>query len=128
MDPIANMLTMVRNASMAGKETVVVPFSKVKHAILETLAKHGFVKSVAKKTKGPFPFLEIGLEYNEKRPRINEIKMISKPSRRMYLGFKEIYPIKGGRGALVLSTPKGILTGAEARKDRIGGEVLFQIW
>jgi len=128
MDPISNMLTMIRNASESRKETMSIPFSRLKFSILESLAKQGFIKSVAKKTKGAFPALEINLEYVGKLPKIHEIKIISKPSRRLYLGFKEIHPVKNGRGTFVLSTPKGIMTGVEARKEKIGGEVLFQIW
>jgi len=128
MDPIGDMLTVIRNGSKVGKVSVVVPFSKIKLAILQSLEKISFIKSVTKKTKEKLPILEIGLAYVDKLPKIHEIKLISKPSRRVYLSVKEIKPVKNGRGEIILSTPKGILTGEAAKKMKVGGEALFEIW
>jgi len=118
---------MMKNASLAGKESVSFPSSKIKNAILECLKKEGFISSVSKK-KGGFPAVEVGLIYVDKKPRITEVKRISKQSKRVYFSMKNIHSVKNGSGLLVLSTPKGILSGKEARKEQVGGEALFKIW
>ena len=128
MDQIANMLIMIKNASLARKETVSFPYSKVKHAILNCLSKEGYITDVSKKTKKNFPILEATLLYKEEGPRIHDISRVSKPSRRVYMGVREIKSFKQGRGITVFSTPKGILIDKEARKELVGGEVLFTIW
>ena len=111
------------------KERVVVPYSKMKEQILNCLLKHNYLTEVIKKSQEGFPVLEIKLKYDEnKEPKVHDVKRISKPSRRMYFGQKDIKPVKQGTGLLVLSTPKGILVGSEARREHVGGEVLFQIW
>lgn len=122
------MLITIKNGSTASKHEVVVPFSKIKNAIAECLKKEGYVHSVSKKTKDGFPALAIGLSYAGRTPRVNDVARISKPSRRMYMGVKEIRPYKNGRGMTVLSTPKGIMSDKEARKEMVGGEILFKIW
>ena len=129
MDKIADMLVMVKNGSAAKKDVVTSPYSKYKHAIAECLKKNGFLKAVNKKrgTSG-FPVLELELVYTSKEPRVKFVKRISKPSRRMYFGTKDIRPVRNGYGLLVLSTPKGILDGNSARKEQVGGEALFKIW
>jgi small subunit ribosomal protein S8 len=127
-DPIADMIITIKNAGNASKEDVVIPYSKVKQAIATCLMKEGYVKSVAKKTKKGFPAIEIGIAYVGDAPRVNDVKRISKPSRRMYMGTKDIRPYKSGHGMTVLSTPKGIMSDKEARKEMVGGEILFTIW
>ena len=119
---------MLKNASLAGKDSVVFPYSKIKNAIAECLKKEGYVKQIFKKTKKGFPILEVKLIYVDKKPKITEVKRISKQSRRVYFKMKNIYLIKNGSGLLVLSTPKGILSGKEARKEQVGGEALFKVW
>ena len=119
---------MLKNAGLAGKESVVLPYSKMKNAIAECLKKEGYVNKLSKKVRKNHPVLEIELSYVDKKPRISEVERISKQSRRVYLGIKEIHPVRNGRGILVLSTPKGILSGKEARKENVGGEALFQIF
>ena len=129
MDPIANMIIMLKNAGASKHPSITVPFSKVKHAIAECLEKHGYLASVSKKTnkKGMYT-LELGLVYNEAgEPKIRNVKRMSKPSRRSYAGVKDIYPVKNGYGMMVLSTPKGILSDKDARKEQVGGELLFTI-
>ncbi len=129
MDPIANMINMMKNASNRQLETVVVPFSNIKFAIAECLKNAGFISAVEKKTKKGFPVLEIDLVYDEAgKGKISGVERVSKPSRRMYLGSDEIKPVMNGKGLSVLSTPKGILTGTDARKEHVGGEILFTIW
>lgn len=119
---------MLKNASLRDKDSVVVPYSKVKNAILECLKKEGYVKEVSKKIKKGFPVLEVELIYVDKKPKITDVERISKQSRRVYFKMKDIHSVKNGSGLLVLSTPKGILSGKVARKEQVGGEALFRIW
>ena len=128
MDPIANMLIMMKNASLAGKVSVIFPYSKLKLAIGECLVKEGYIKNISKKTGPDYPMLEAELIYNDNKPRINEVERISKQSRRIYFGVRDIHTVRSGSGLLVLSTPKGILSGKNARKEQVGGEALFKIW
>lgn len=125
-DPIADFLVRLYNASLVGKTEVAVPFSSIKLAIAEILAREGYVGEVGKPKKGSA--LTIPLSYKNGRPAITGVKRISKPSRRMYLGVRDVRPVKRGHGLLVLSTPAGVLTGKEAQQKRVGGEVLFEIW
>jgi len=124
-DPIADFLVRVRNAGLAGKEAVIIPASKMTSALAELLEKEGYVKSVSKKKGGP---MTVTLAYKNNRPVITGSKRISKPSRRMYMGVREVKPVKRGYGLLVLSTPAGVMTGKEAREKKVGGEALFEIW
>lgn len=128
MDPISNMIVMIKNASDSRKESVVFPYSKIKVAILELLQKEGFIKSFGKKGKKVVKFIEVGLSYAGKEPRINGVKRVSKTSKRVYQGFKEIKKVKNGLGSLIMSTPKGIMTDKMAREAKVGGEALFEIW
>ncbi len=128
MDSISNMIIMLKNASLAGKESVLFPYSKMKDAIIECLKKEGYVSSASKKVKKGVPMLEVILIYTNKKPKITEVERISKQSRRVYFGVKDIRAVKNGLGLLVLSTPKGILSGKEARKEQVGGEALFKLW
>jgi len=129
MDQIANMMNMIKNASRVGHEFVVVPHSKIKFSIAECLVKEGYLKSATKKTRKGFPILELGLVYGEdKTPKINGVDRVSKSSCRVYKGVKEIKPTRNGFGLTVFSTPKGILTDKQARKEMVGGEVLFKLW
>ncbi|MES2225133.1 MAG: 30S ribosomal protein S8 [Patescibacteria group bacterium] len=129
MDPISNMLISMKNASMVSKETVVVPFSKLKYAIAQCLKEHGFIAEASKKTeKNDRAVLEIKLAYTADGAKIHDLKRMSKQSRRMYSGVKELHSIKNGHGISVLSTPKGILSDKQARKEQVGGEVLFTMW
>lgn len=127
-DPIADFLVRLKNGSDVRREAISLPYSKLKNAIGETLLKTGFVRSVSKRAKKTGAALEVGLLYEGGRPKIKGVERISKPSKRVYLGVKDIRKVKEGFGALVLSTPKGILTGKEARKEMVGGEALFKIW
>lgn len=119
---------MMKNGSLAGKESVLVPYSKMKNAILECLKKEGYISAVAKKVKKDHPVLEVTLNYVEKKPKIAEVERISKQSRRVYFGMKDIHSVRNGTGLLVLSTPKGIMSGKQARTEHVGGEALFRVW
>lgn len=111
---------------MVGKTRVSLPLSRMKLSIAEILAREGYVAEVdaAKKEN----VLSVTLVYKNGRPAISGVKRISKPSRRMYMGTRDLKPIRRGHGLLVLSTPAGVLTGKEAREKRVGGEALFEIW
>lgn len=128
MDSISNMIISIKNAGRVGKSSVSIPYSKLKNAIALCLMKEGYVSSVVKKTKDGAPMIEIGLIYVENKPKIQDVDRMSKQSRRVYLGMKDIHSVRNGSGLLVLSTPKGILSGKEARKEQVGGEALFKIW
>jgi small subunit ribosomal protein S8 len=128
MDPISNMIVMIKNASDSRKESVVFPYSKIKVAILELLQKEGFIKSFGKKGKKVVKFIEVELVYSGKEPRINGVKRVSKTSKRVYFGSREIKKVKNGLGSLIMSTPKGIMTDKMAREAKVGGEALFEIW
>ena len=119
---------MMKNASKANRPTVSLPYSKMKHAIADCLKKEGYVASVSKKMKKMFPVLEVELIYVDGTPKINDVERISKQSRRVYYGNSDIKPIKNGFGLLVMSTPKGILSGKDAKKELVGGEALFKMW
>jgi small subunit ribosomal protein S8 len=129
MDQLANMINMIKNASLIGHESVTVPFSKLKFSVAECLVKEGYIKNITKKTKKGFPIMELGLVYAEDgSPKVTGVDRISKSSCRVYKGVKDIKTTKNGYGLTVLSTPKGILTDREARREMVGGEVLFKLW
>jgi small subunit ribosomal protein S8 len=128
MDYIANMIIMMKNASAMGHASITVPYSKLKNAIALCLQKEGYVGEVTKKVKKGNPVLEIALVYIDKKPKISEVERVSKSSRRVYFGMKDLHTVRNGSGLLVLSTPKGILSGKEARKEQVGGEALFKMW
>ena len=128
MDSISNMIIVMKNGSLAGKESVSFPYSKMKNAIVECLNKEGYVSEFSKKVKKGQPVLEVKLVYTDKKPKITEVERISKQSRRVYFRMKDIHSVRNGTGVLVLSTPKGILSGREARKAQVGGEALFRVW
>ncbi|NTW14061.1 MAG: 30S ribosomal protein S8 [Candidatus Moranbacteria bacterium] len=135
LDPIADMLTRIRNAQRAGHGTVVIPASKLKLAIAETLLSRGFVTGVDKKSDetGKKDSIEITLRYVEKsllrhEPAIREIKRISKEGRRVYLKKGEVHKVKNGYGLAIVSTSKGVMSGEEAYKKGLGGEYICEVW
>lgn len=128
-DPIGDLINQIKNAGAVKKATVSVPFSNFKLAIAEKLKTEGWVKGVEKKGKKVKKTLDITIKYNEDgKAFIQGVKRVSKPGRRIYRGFEDVIPVKYGFGALILSTPKGIKTDKEAKKEKVGGEALFQIW
>lgn len=127
-DQISNLIVSLKNASDAGHPSLISPFSNMKASVLEVLEKEGFVGSVNKKGKKVTKFIEVGLLYENGKPRIQGVKRLSTFSKRNYKGVADIHPVKNGLGLLILSTPKGILTDRQAKKEKVGGEVLFKIW
>ena len=129
-DPIADMLTRIRNANTAKHDTVDVPASKIKQAIADILLEEGYVKAVEVIEEGTFKTLRITLKYgadkNEKV--ITGLKRISKPGLRVYASKDELPKVLGGMGTAIISTNKGVLTDKQARKENVGGEVLAFIW
>ncbi|HEY4489773.1 MAG TPA: 30S ribosomal protein S8 [Candidatus Paceibacterota bacterium] len=125
-DPISDMVVRLKNADRARRQVVSFPYSQLKEKICEILQKEGFVKSFSKKGKKIAKTIEV--ELNSESKKIKGVKRISKPSRRIYFKSSGLRPVKSGYGVLVISTPKGIMTGKEARKVRTGGEALFEIW
>ena len=126
-DPIADMLTRIRNANTAKHDTVEIPASKMKTAIAEILLKEGFIKAYDIKEEGSFVItLKYGADKNEKI--ITGLKRISKPGLRVYAGAEELPKVLGGLGIAIISTNKGLLTDKEARKQNVGGEVLAFVW
>jgi small subunit ribosomal protein S8 len=128
MDTIADMFTILRNGYAANKESVVVTHSKLKMEIARLLQKEDYIKEINRRGKKSKKNIEITLLYKDKNPAIKQIKRISKPSRRVYASFKEMFPLGGGRGIRIVSTPKGILTDKAARKEKVGGEVVGEVW
>ena len=128
MDPLANMITHIKNAGDAGRHNVLVSYSKIKHNIADVLKEEGFVKNVEKKSKGDKHHLSIDLILDGRNPKVKGVKRHSKPSKRIYRKASEIRPVKQGYGILVLSTPQGIMAGYKAKKAGVGGEALFSIW
>ncbi len=127
-DPVSDLIIQLKNAGEAGKDTVVFPYSKFRLAILETLHKEGYIKTITKKGKKVTKLLEVELLNVEGQSKIKGVQQISKLSKRVYQGTTDIRQVKYGHGAVILSTPKGILSGKDARKEKVGGEVLFKIW
>ena len=127
-DPIADMLTRIRNAGMAGLETVAMPLSKEKQAIAEVLKSEGYVSEVAVTGEGAKRQLVLTLKYVENKPVIEGLERVSKPSCRVHCSSRDIPRVRNGLGIVVLSTPKGVLSGSKAAQENVGGEVLCYVW
>jgi len=128
-DQIADMLTRIRNAQLAGKADAIMPLSKFKLAIARVLYKEDKISKVSIFSDGNKDFLKLKIRYNHNgKPLIKEIKRISKQGCRVYKGRQEIKRVKDGYGFYIISTPEGLLTDNEARKKKVGGEVICEIW
>lgn len=131
-DPVADMLTRIRNALMAGHAQVEIPSSKLKMEIARILAEEGYIESYASDESGTFPLIVIKLKYygarRERRPVITNIQRISKPGRRIYKGRDELPRVLSGTGIAIVTTPLGVMTADQARRQRVGGEVLCYVW
>ena len=127
-DPIADMLTRIRNASRAEHKIVDIPASKLKTSIARTLYNKGFIRGFRKIEDNKQGMLRVYLAYRNNQPLIVGLKRISKPGCRVYTDAENIPRVMGGRGIAVLTTPRGVLTDAEARKQHVGGEVLLHAW
>ena len=131
--PISDMLIRIKNAQAVGKEQVSVPFSNMKLKIVEIFKNSGFIqdfeKRKKKEKKTEQDYLSITLKYNEdKTPAITGFKLISRPSRHMYVGAKDVKSVHSGYGISIISTSKGVMSSKEARKQNLGGEILFEVW
>jgi len=127
-DPIADLLTRIRNAVMVGKNEITVPSSKLKVTVAQELKKAGYVSAVKVEAGKPRDILVVTINKPGENSTINEIKRLSKPGRRVYVGANDIPKVKSGRGIVLVSTSKGVVTGAEAVKQRLGGELLLSVY
>lgn len=127
-DPIADMLTRIRNAITAKKETVEIPASNMKKALADILLSEGYVKDVKLVEDGYNGKIAVTLKYSDKKSVINGLQRVSKPGLRSYSGVEDMPKVLGGLGTVILSTNKGILTGKQAKAQGVGGEVLCYVW
>lgn len=127
-DPIGDMLAQIKNAYLAGKSEVHIPHSKMKEMVARILAEEGYLASVAVGGEHVRKKLELTLRYEGSAPALTDVKRKSKPGLRVYVGAMAIAAVVGGMGVAILSTPQGIMTGKEARKRHIGGELLCEVW
>ena len=128
-DTIGDFIIRLKNGGMVGKETISVPYSKLRHSIADKLVEAGYLTSATATGKLPQEKqLQIALSYENGENRIHGVKRVSKPGRRLYTIVTDINPVKFGKGHMILSTPAGVLTGEEAREKKVGGEQLFIIW
>ena len=127
-DLIADLLTRIRNAVMVGKNEITVPSSKIKVVVAKQLKKAGYVTAVKVEAGKPRDILVVTINNPGENTTINEIKRLSKPGRRVYVSADDIPKVKSGRGIILISTSKGVITGSEAKKQRLGGELLLQVF
>ncbi len=128
-DPIADMLTRIRNASMIRRPRVVIPSSKLKVEIARILKEEGFIAGYKVTDEKPQPNLILQLKYTGKGdPVITGLERVSKPGRRIYTSYRKIPWVRSGMGINIVSTPKGVMTGRQARREKVGGEILCNVW
>lgn len=127
-DPIADMLNRIKNAQKVGHETAEMPSSKIKLEIAKILEKEGFLEKVDKKRVKDRHILVLKLKYQQGVPAIADLRRLSKPGRRLYVGASDIKSVKQGYGIALISTSRGLMTDKEAKKKKLGGEVLCEIW
>lgn len=127
-DPITDLLNRIRNAQAVSHPKTEIPFSNLKYEIAKILERKGFIEKVEKKGKKTKKIIEITLKYDKKTPAISILKRISKPGQRIYLKAREIKPVKGGYGITIISTSRGLMTDKEARRQKLGGEILCEIF
>mgnify|MGYP003301259357 CR=1 FL=1 len=127
-DQIADLITRIRNAVAVGKNEILVPTSKLKKGVVEVLAKNGYISSFEIQAGEPRGLLKVVINEQGTNAKINEITKVSKPGRRVYSSADDIPTIKSGRGMVIISTSKGLMTGREAKKNRLGGEILVKVW
>lgn len=127
-DPIADLLTRIRNAKMVGKNEIRVPSSKMKKVVAEQLKKNGYLADVKVEAAKPRDMLIVKINEDGENSTIHEITRVSKPGRRVYAAAADIPKVKSGRGLVLVSTSKGVMTGVEAAKNKLGGEVLLKVY
>ena len=127
-DPLGDMLTRIRNGQRAKKDSVLTPASKLRSRVLEVLQREGYIRGYTEDATGVHPQLRIELKYFEGEPAIKHVARVSKPGRRVYSGSKELPVVRNGLGISIVSTPRGVLSDAEARVQNVGGEVLAEVF
>ncbi len=128
-DPLADMLTRIRNGQRAKKDSVLTPASRLRASVLDVLQREGYIRGWSKEeTGGPTPTIRIELKYFEGQPAIQHLARVSRPGRRVYAGVADLPRVKNGLGITIVSTPRGVLSDAEARTENVGGEVLCQVF
>lgn len=127
-DPLGDMLTRIRNGQQARKDSVVSPASKLRARVLEVLQREGYIRGYKEEALGAAKGLRIELKYFEGQPAIRHVARVSKPGRRVYSGAKDLPRIRNGLGITIVSTPKGVLSDAEARDQNVGGEILAEVF
>ena len=127
-DQVADLITRIRNAVMVGKNEILVPTSRLKAGIAEVLAKNGYILSYEIQEGKPRGLLKVTINEAGQNAKIDEIDKVSKPGRRVYSSADDIPTVKSGRGMVIISTSKGLMTGREAKKNRLGGEILVKVW
>jgi small subunit ribosomal protein S8 len=124
-----DLLTKIKNAQAVKKESVKLPYSNMDFAVAELLVTHKFLDGAFKKGRLPKRVLDAKLKYDKNgQGAIQGVKILSRPSRRLYIGYKDIRPVRQGYGLLVLSTSKGVMDGKSAKKQKLGGQLLFEVW
>ncbi|HEV7288695.1 30S ribosomal protein S8 [Sphingomonas sp. R647] len=127
-DPLGDMLTRIRNGQRARKDSVLTPASKLRARVLDVLQREGYIRGYSEEQMGPAAGIRIELKYFEGQPAIKSIARVSKPGRRVYSGSKELPKVRNGLGITIVSTPRGVLSDAEARDQNVGGEVLAEVF
>lgn len=127
-DPIADMLIRIKNGYLAHKDTVIVPYSRIKKELANVLVKENYVKNVKVDESPVKRSITISLSYDKKTPKLTDIERVSKPGVRMYTSKKMIPVVFGGMGLVILSTPGGVMSGKEAKKKGLGGEIICKVW
>jgi small subunit ribosomal protein S8 len=127
-DPISDFLTRFKNACRAGREDFSAPYSRIKADIARILQDEGYLWGYEVSTEGKFPILKVRAKFVDGRPVLTDLKRVSSPGRRQYVGSDEIPRVLNGLGIAILSTPKGVMSGSRAKRERLGGEVLAYVW
>jgi small subunit ribosomal protein S8 len=127
-DPIGDMLTRIRNGQRARKDSVLTPGSKLRVRVLDVLQREGYIRGYSEEEMGPAKGIRIELKYFEGQPAIKHVARVSKPGRRVYSGSQELPRVMNGLGITIVSTPRGVLSDAEAREQNVGGEVLAEVF
>jgi small subunit ribosomal protein S8 len=127
-DPLGDMLTRIRNGQQAKKDSVLTPASKLRTRVLDVLKREGYIRGYSDETLAGHAGIRIELKYFEGQPAIRHVARVSKPGRRVYSGSTELPRVRNGLGIVIVSTPKGVLSDAEAREQNVGGEVLAEVF
>jgi small subunit ribosomal protein S8 len=127
-DPLGDMLTRIRNGQRAKMDSVVTPASKLRARVLDVLQREGYIRGYKDEALAGHPGIRVELKYFEGEPAIKHVARVSKPGRRVYSASKELAPVRNGLGISIVSTPRGVLSDAEAREQNVGGEILAEVF